>query len=285
MENNTEKNIEILEKISEKKETLSDRMKRFEKQFEHAITPDKAIIVRLDGHCFSKRTRGFSKPFDNRFADCMVKTATDLLTIWHPSTAYTHSDEITLIFSPSEIKGYTHPFNGRVNKLVSVMASDCSILFRKNLKEINKSGKYKALIGKEMINRHWSFDGRAMAFEKDQLHEVANNLIFRQRDCKRNMISGMAREKFGEKAIYGKNTGELMNLLGIESECEQGILSRELYGTFIKRKLPNYQEIERLGITNEKIRFRPEARQLVIMPNGEGILLDKFWPIQTENIK
>lgn len=264
----------IMETIKNQ-ETLSDRMKRFEKQFEHSITPDKAIIIRLDGHCFSKRTNGFNKPFDERFSDCMIKTATDLLLTWHPSTVYTHSDEITLIFPPSDIIGYTHPFNGRVNKLVSVIASECTIFFRKNLKNINKSGKYKELIGKEMINRNWSFDGRVIVFERDQLYEVANNIIFRQRDCKRNMISGMAREKFGKKNIYGKNTGELMKLLGIDTECK---ITRELYGTIIKKKLPNYRDIEKSDRPNEKIRSFPESRQLIIMPNGEKILLDKFWP-------
>jgi tRNA(His) 5'-end guanylyltransferase len=264
--------VQTSENIMDKKETLAERMKRFEKQFEHCITQDKAIIIRLDGHCFSKRTRGFSKPFDNRFADCMIKTATDLLSMWHPSTAYTHSDEITLIFSPSDILGYTHPFNGRVNKLTSILASDCSIFFRKNLKEIDKSGKFKALIGKEMRNRHWSFDARVMAFEKESLYEVANNIIFRQRDCKRNMISGMAREKFGEKAIMNKNTGELVNLLGIDDT----ILTRELYGTFIKKKLPTYKEIE--AGSNENIKFGPESRHLLIRFQDHEILLEKFWP-------
>lgn len=46
-------------------ETLASRMKDYEAVSESKLDPSKPFMMRLDGHCFSKFTCGFTKPFDS----------------------------------------------------------------------------------------------------------------------------------------------------------------------------------------------------------------------------
>lgn len=58
---------------------LGDRMKFYEKSSRSYINPNIPIIVRLDGHCFSKFTKGLEKPFDKWLHEVMVETTTHLI--------------------------------------------------------------------------------------------------------------------------------------------------------------------------------------------------------------
>jgi len=245
-------------------ETLAQRMKRIEASFTHSILPDQAIVVRLDGHCFSNLTRSLPKPFDPRFSECMIRVATELLKRWHPATAYTHSDEITLIFPPNATVGYTHPFNGRVNKICSILASECGIFFCKFAQQLS------------MPDLIWAFDARVLAFGGHELHEVANHMIFRQRDCKRNAVSTMARAKFGPKAILNKNTTELVAMLQMDPD----LLSADMCGTFIKKIQPPAPKVSSInrdgGVCPPDVQI--VARRMLVTPKGQDILLCKYWP-------
>ena len=45
---------------------LATRMKAYEKASEGYLDRTLPYIMRLDGHCFSKFTKGFKKPYDVR---------------------------------------------------------------------------------------------------------------------------------------------------------------------------------------------------------------------------
>jgi len=80
---------------------LGDEMKAAEADTCAAVVDvSRPVVVRLDGHCFSTFTRGFDRPYDLRIHRAMVGTATDLLERFGAVTAYTESDEISLIFPP-----------------------------------------------------------------------------------------------------------------------------------------------------------------------------------------
>ena len=76
---------------------LGDRLKEYEKRSETNISPDEHLIIRIDGHKFSKFTKGFETPFDDVFREAMVRTAEDLHERFNAYTTYTQSDEITLL--------------------------------------------------------------------------------------------------------------------------------------------------------------------------------------------
>ena len=131
-------------KTETKTKTLGERMKEYEAQpFEHIdghyVLPcdGRPVMARIDGHCFSKFTKGFKKPFDEKFSQAMVQTACDLLQEFKACTAYTQSDEITLIFIPVKNEETSEwrewPFRGRVVKMCSLLASYASTRFNHHL--------------------------------------------------------------------------------------------------------------------------------------------------------
>ena len=109
-------------------QTLGGRLKGYEADYESSVEPEKHIVVRIDGHKFSKFTKGFKKPFDFILSESMRLTTQDLLEEFNAVTGYTQSDEITLII-PSLMTtdkhkgankpGWTHGYSGRIQKMSS----------------------------------------------------------------------------------------------------------------------------------------------------------------------
>lgn len=93
---------------------------------------ERHLILRIDGHKFSTFTQGFDKPFDLDIIEAMCRTAEDLLKYFRGTTAYTQSDEITIIIpKPSNISVYD--FNGRRTKIESLAAGYASARFNHHM--------------------------------------------------------------------------------------------------------------------------------------------------------
>ena len=87
-------------KKSMREESLGTRLKGYEKEFESVIDPRDFIICRIDGHKFSKYTKGMKKPFDDILSNTMEETTKNLVEKFGAVTGYTQSDEISLVFAP-----------------------------------------------------------------------------------------------------------------------------------------------------------------------------------------
>lgn len=97
------------------------------REYFHSLTllPGAWAVVRVDGRSFSRFTEAnFDKPFDQRFSDLMVDTATTLLTELGGRYAYTQSDEISVVLDP----GFDL-FGREVEKLVSLSAGIATAAF------------------------------------------------------------------------------------------------------------------------------------------------------------
>jgi tRNA(His) 5'-end guanylyltransferase len=126
------------------------------------------VIVRLDGRAFHRFLTGQSirKPFDERFADAMVYVCKSLLVEsgFSPVFAYTFSDEISIYMREL-------PFEGRVEKLASVIASFAS----------------SALTIAMDISAPVAFDARIIPIEPGL---VTTYLGWRQKEAWRNHMNG-----------------------------------------------------------------------------------------------
>lgn len=86
-----------------KHDDFGDRMKAYERVYtDTRISVDEVLCVRIDGKNFSNYTKNFVKPFDSNLSDVMIQTTKDLIEETHANIGYTQSDEITLIFTPTE---------------------------------------------------------------------------------------------------------------------------------------------------------------------------------------
>ena len=233
--------------------TLGDRMKMYECNYDKNVPNDHYFCIRSDGHGFSKFTKGFVKPYDERFIKAMVICAYDALCEFNARTAFCQSDEITLIFNKSDLeKKQTHMYNGRVQKLVSLVSSFISVRFNFHLKTVinefilqnPKQAVYSAKILDKINNYSAYFDSRILSWDEKQKYELSNHMIWRSNyDCHRNSIQTYAYHAFGPKKIHGMNGERMIKLLETEKNIfwENDIPFHHKYGIYIKKQLVNIE--------------------------------------------
>ena len=84
--------------MGNKRDSLGDRMKRYENVPKVSLVRRMPVIIRLDGKAFHTFTRGFVKPFDSVLMQTMNDTMKYLCeNIQGCVMAYTQSDEISLV--------------------------------------------------------------------------------------------------------------------------------------------------------------------------------------------
>lgn len=99
-------------------------MKEFEVYSSIKVPKNSKIIIRLDGRSFHSLARdlNLTKPYDENFYKVISLVCRDLFEEFSPVFVYTFSDEISLLFDKI-------PFDGRIEKLNSVIASFTSSSF------------------------------------------------------------------------------------------------------------------------------------------------------------
>lgn len=265
-------------------DALGDRMKMYEGGGDK-LMPLLPAIARLDGKAFHTFTRGMTRPYDLRLSEMMVATTMHLVEEYNAKIGYTQSDEITLIWQ-SERGNEGVPFDGRVSKIVSIMAADCSTFFGSILPEAfpEKAGR------RPLFDcRVWNVPNRA---------EAINVLIWRELDATRNSISMAAQSVFSHKELHGKHAGEMREMLfqkGINWNEYPDFFKR---GTYVQRRRAekpfSAAEIEKLpprheARTNPSLMvIRSEVRQIDMPPilkvgNREDVVFGGEEPVIVKN--
>jgi len=201
-----------------KDDEFGDRMKQYEREYTSARIPVTDILcVRIDGKNFSKYTKSFTKPFDQRMTDLMVNTTYMLVKELRPDIGYTQSDEITLIFAPSE-KQSEYVLSGKVSKLNSVIASMASAFFNKQLPTDAPPAFFDC--------RSWGVPNMV---------EASNVLLWRAQDARKNSVSALFRWTAGHKTMHGLNGQQMATVLENEYDVRWKDLPNQWkYGTYIK---------------------------------------------------
>jgi len=238
---------------------LGDRLKNYEKEFERKIDKDNFIIIRIDGHGFSKFTKNFKKPFDENFSNAMEKTTIDLCKEFNAITGYTQSDEITLILNK---QSENHIYSGRIQKIVSLIASFTSIRFNYYLN--NKTLAW--------------FDARVFGIKDES--EVFNSILWRYRDCIRNSKSAFAGTYCNHKNLMNKNSDERIEFCLIKTDKDWNLINNKYkYGIFIKKEeYLNKDCIKRTRFKSfiiKELSFLEENVKLIISKYKKGEKLDK----------
>ena len=246
---------------------LADRMKSVESSLVGArLDPELHWLVRLDGHGFSKFTRGFVKPCDERIHLAMVRTSVDLLAHFTPASIYTESDEITLVFparrhyldqalarpSPptadalkelqASVDSFVLPYNGKVQKLVSLLAGFTSARFNAHMAALAADAP------EEEVRRKASggfayFDARV--FQLSSAAEVLHNVIWRSQDAVRNSKSMLGHAFLAKHAMHGLSSDEIIHKVYQERGVNYYDFPRWFHGgvlikkTAVLREMPN----------------------------------------------
>jgi len=132
------------------------------------VPPDTPFFARLDGRRFQaiSEKAGAEKPFDERFAKCLVASARALSeSNFNPALVYVASDEISTLFL------HAAPFRRRIEKTDSIFAGIASSAFSLSAAKLFK----KTLIT--------AFDSRIIVSFQEK---VTDYLTWRQGDAWRN---------------------------------------------------------------------------------------------------
>jgi tRNA(His) 5'-end guanylyltransferase len=216
--------------MKDTKDTLGDRIKKYEDAFRYHLPPKSPTIIRLDGCHFHTFTKGFNKPYDLNMFTAMVETAKELIKIQGAKLIYSQSDEISILLNDYTSSKTSAWFDKNLQKITSVSASMATLTFNKNIKS-NKSAY---------------FDSRAFYLPKE---EVCNYFIWRQNDAIRNSISGLAQINFSAKQLNKKNCSEMLKMLETKNIIWDNCLNWAKYGWCV------YKESK---FNEEKQAFRTE---------------------------
>jgi len=216
---------------------LDDRMKYYEKKIQCYIPANRPFMVRLDGRCFSNQTKGLVRPYDEMFAKAMLLTAKDALMEFHAASAYTQSDEITLIFSNNDNKDAEHIFGGRTDKILSLTAGYVSTSFTANFTKLLNENyeRYESYLNAN--KNYYCFDSRIIIYPEDKTHEIVNNILWRSKyDCYRNFVSRFSEYYFPAKSLNNISTKKRIEKLLKEKNIDLNAFKTHYkYGWFIKR--------------------------------------------------
>lgn len=275
--------IPKMERVSpqpaDKAPSLATRMKQYEASFDITLPSGSPTLLRLDGHAFSKFTSHFSRPFDQRIHDAMIAVSTDLLTYFPSATlAYTHSDEITLVF-PEGVQS----FNERVQKLSSLAASYCSVRFNAHLATLltaSPEPKVKDSAFDRLGTAH--FDARFFAVPS--VEEAFNCVLWRCRnDAVRNSVNAFARTLYSTKEMHGKTSNQLIDMMKNEKNVvyEKAVPRWALEGCLLKREQVEHEGVNlKTGRTEKTLRTRTRVEERGVRTfSAENVRLvtGKFW--------
>lgn len=220
---------------------LSTRIKLYEgRETERRLFTNLPIYARLDGINFHNFCHNLKKPYDERLSNLMVEVTKWLAQKYNANCAYTQSDEISLCWF---IEDYNTEmcFNGKIQKLISHLASKLSVHFNKLLPSYIP----------ENVDKDPCFDARV--FNLPNLNEVCNTMLFRELDATSNSIQMAGQAYYSHKQLYKKNSSEIQEMLfqkGINWNDYPMFFKR---GTFIikKKTLQKFDKIEDLPLNHE----------------------------------
>lgn len=196
---------------------LATRMKEYyENRSKTYLTRRMPVIIRLDGKCFSKYTKGMKKPFDKIFIKTMQDTALYLCkNIQGCKMAYVQSDEISLLITDYETLNTDAPFDYNIQKLTSISASMATLAFNNyfkyNVNQMLEENKEEDYINK-MKSKFYKalFDSRAFNIPKE---EVNNYFVWRQNDATRNSIQSIGIHYFSKSSLHKKSCNDIQDML------------------------------------------------------------------------
>lgn len=180
------------------KDNLGDRMKsQYESRFQSYLPRRCWHILRLDGRAFHTFTRSMQKPFDHELIGALDLSTHYLMSkIQGAKLAYCQSDEISILFTDFEKRDTSLWFDGNIQKIVSIAASEFSTAF-----EYYYHPKH----------HHAAFDCRV--FSIPDVEEVINYFVWRQKDWARNSLQMLCRAHFSHKEMQNKTQADMHEML------------------------------------------------------------------------
>ena len=250
-------------------DSLGDRMKFYEDQgrsWERSPS-GLPLLIRLDGRAFHTYTRGLPRPFCEPFNRALSGVAMALAKGTNARAAYTQSDEISLVLMANTHTEQIY-FDGRRDKINSVLASECTWLFSRYIKyELSEDllPTFPAL-----------FDCRCWTVPSDV--EATNYFIWREEDAVRNSIQACGQANFSHKELQGKSCRDIIRMLAEKDIDWHQLSARQRRGVYIVR---HYEPAED-GTLRRHYSYKDEWPYLKALENRVEALFNGEDPLVRE---
>lgn len=270
---------------------LASQVKQLESVSDQRLDPAYPFVVRLDGVSFRNYTRGFKKPFDQRMTRAFIRTSADLLQRFNPLTIFYESDEISLVFNACPMLESTekhpreHMYSGRIQKLVSVLASYTAAKFNKYINEEDWSDMENPHVRERLQAHSAYFDGRA--FTVPNVFAAMASIYWRHRyDTLKNATLTYALSHYSQNAILGKSPHELRDLMRAEKNWDMlaDAPKNIIYGTFLKKELYDLESVDRktqqnVIVKRSRVRIGSFSMSKLLANNQDKVefIMSKYW--------
>ncbi|HEU0031972.1 MAG TPA: tRNA(His) guanylyltransferase Thg1 family protein [Kofleriaceae bacterium] len=223
---------------------LGDRCKSFEQaEANRRAIRGLPLLARLDGRAFHRFTRDLRRPYDAGMSTAMIETTRYLVQETIALVGYTQSDEITLAWYEPSQSAAEYAFDGRFQKLASVLAGMASARFCQLVAT--------HLPAKASETPH--FDCRV--WQVPTLQDAADVFVWREDDATKNSITMAATAHYSDAELDGKHSGEKQELLFAKGVNWNDFPSFFKRGTYVQRRA-----FERTLTGDERARI-PEAHR------------------------
>lgn len=246
-------------KREQDKDTLGNRLKKLESlSTSRYLMPDVPVYARIDGKSFHTFCRGLEKPYSIQFISAMQDVTKRIVKEFNCLLGYVQSDEISVCWENIS----KAPFDGRIQKLESVLASAAGAYFNY---EIFGTAKYPEL--RKRAEKHIPiFDCRI--FNVPSMWELANAFLWRENDAIKNAINGMSLSFFSQNELDGKSCDEKIHMMRMKGYCfYEDTFESFMRGTFYQRKSVRKELSE-----NDLMRI-PEGERPKMDSNGKTYVM------------
>lgn len=224
-----------------KTDPLGDRVKAYEDQANDVTFPEGSfVLARVDGRAFHTYTSGLKKPVDIDLQSSMI-AATKLVADEMKSVlAYVQSDEATFCWRSTATNPL--PFNGRVQKLCSLIAATFTGGFIKNM-----PSAWLVTRGAPAFDcRIWAVPGYFDQYEA---------FLWREKDAIKNAVSSAASTVATPKTLKNMKHADRLTLLKERGFDFMALPQEFRHGAYIRR-------VTRMAELSEQTRLQiPEAKR------------------------
>jgi tRNA(His) guanylyltransferase len=208
---------------------LQDRMNRYEETTLFRLIPKQPVIIKVNARNIS-RLPVHDAVVLQAYTDTIISAVTDITTT---EFVYLQQDECTLFLKDYNTKAQQQFCNGNIQNIISAVVSKFSYYFNNN------------------FDNNTPVDFKAKCFNVP-LHEVNNYYIWRQRDCRRNLINKIASAHFTQKELYQKNVEARLEMLKEAGHLGDAIPFFKFNGISFKKEQVQYNVSE---IAEEQVEY------------------------------
>lgn len=204
---------------------LGDRCKEYEgAEAGRRAMRGLPLLARLDGRAFHTFTRDLARPYEPAMSRCMIETARHLVAECNAAVAYTQSDEITLAWYEPSGSERDYLFDGRFQKVASVLAGLAS-------------ARFVQLVARELpakADEVPHFDCRV--WQVPTVADAVDVFVWREDDATKNSVSMAASAYYPPARLHGQDSAakhELLHAVGVNWNDYPAFFKR---GTYLQRR-------------------------------------------------